>query len=172
MNRRRMMMLQSMGEEIPRERLVFSKADDVIAEGVTKKADGEVICGFAIISQNYYNYLNDPFYKPYWIYLILMTKSGRNDNAIIANKWATNNWRQFTGSDGLVHYISSTGWDCNLFNSVDEGIAYINTINTNNLPILNEISGKIYEGGTPPAGGKFHSIEAARDLLDYYYGKI
>lgn len=172
MSRRRMMMLQSASEEIPRERLVFSKAGDVIAEGVTKTNDGEAICGFAIIYQDYYNHLNDPFYRNYWIYLILMSKSGRNDNAIVANKWATNNWQRFTSSDGLVHSISSTGWDCNLFSSVDEGIAYINTINTNNLPIMNEITGKIYEGGTPPAGGKFHSIEAAQDLLSYYYGEI
>lgn len=160
-------MLQSASEEIPRERLVFSKSGDVIADGVTKTNDGEVICGFAVIHQNVYSN-----YPPYWVYLILMTKSGKNDNAVIANKWATNNWQRFTGSDGLVHSISSTEWGCAMGTSVEDVIKVIKASNLNNLPIMNEITGKIYEGGTPLAGGKFHSIEAAQDLLSYYYGEI
>lgn len=125
-----------------------------------------VICGFAVIHQTAYS-----DYKPYWLYLILMTKSGRNDNAVIAPPWARNAWKRFTGSDGLVHSIPNTTFDCNMFYSVDEGIAYINTINTNNLPIINELTGKSYKGEWV-AFASFSCVEAAQDLLDYYYGVI
>ena len=173
MNRRRMMMLQQAKEEIPRERLVFSNAGDVIANGVTKTNDGAVVCGFAIIYQDYYKppVVPSNLANPYWLYLILMTKSGRNDSAVIASKWAKNNYKYHTFTDGLVHSIPSTTPDCALFNTVEEGIAFINTININNLPIMNELTGKNYVGVWGGASA-FSCTEAAQDLLDYYYGVL
>ena len=171
MSKRRIMMLQGANEEIPRERLVFSKAGDIIADGVTKTNDGEAICGFAVIHQSYYPPTDPMGNKPYWLYLILMSKTGRDDNAVIASQFAKKQWKTFTDSNGIIHSISNTTWGCSLFNSVEDGINYINNINVNNLPIMNELTGKNYEG-TNDAGGSFSCIEAAQDLLAYYNGEL
>ena len=171
MNRRRMMMLQSASEEIPRERLVFSKAGDVIAEGITKTNDGEAICGFAIIFQDYYPPTSGQGNRPYYLYLILMTKEGTSSTAVVTNKFTRYDWQRFTDNNGIVHSYSNTNWDCSLFNSVEEGIAYIDNINVNNLPIMNRLTEKDYKG-TYNAGGSFSCLEAAQDLLAYYHGEI
>ena len=165
---RRLMMAQQRKEEIPRERLVFSNAGDVVAKGITKTNDGAAICGFAVLNTN--GYYASSGHPNYWVYLILMTKSGRNDNAIKAGPWG-NCFVRFTGFDGLVHSISSTTWDVPKYNNVQSGIDYINRVNINNLPIMNILTGKEYTA-TNTAGGMFSCQEAAEDLLDYYYGVI
>lgn len=162
---RRRLMTQMESDPIPRERLVFSNAGDVIMNGVTKKNGGAVICGVAIIHQTYY-----PNAKPYVLNLILMTKQGRNDNAVIASKWASNGWQNFTGSDGYVHSYSNATWAPH-YDSIEEGIADVQSINVNKLPILNLITGRTYEGKFF-SNDSFRCLEAAKDLLDYYYGVI
>lgn len=162
---RRRMMTQMESDPIPRERLVFSNAGDVILNGVTKKNGGAAICGVAIIHQTYY-----PDWQPYVLNIILMSKQGRDDNAVIANKWATNGWRNFTGTDGYVHSYSNARW-APKYDTVEEGIAYAQSINVNKLPILNSLTGKSYEGQWY-SNDSFYCLEAAKDLLDYYYGVI
>ena len=162
---RRRMMTQMESDPIPRERLVFSNAGDVIMNGVTKQNDGAVICGIAIIHQTYY-----PKSKPYWLYLFLMTKNGRNDKAVVASKWAINGYQRFTGTDGYVHSFS-TAYSPPTYDSVEEGIADAQSINVNKLPILNLLTGKSYEGAWH-AFSSFDCLECAKDLLDYYYGVI
>ena len=49
---------------------------------------------------------------------------------------------------------------------------YTEEININNLPILNKLTGKTYEGIYDGSGGTFICPEADADLLDYYYGVI
>lgn len=165
--RRKLMMQWAESEAIPRERLVFSNPGDVILTDVTKKNDGAAICGMAIIHQTKYS---SP-YKPYWLYLILMSTAGRADNAVVASKWAQNGWQRFTGTDGYVHSYSNTTWGSPQYNSIEEVITYAQSINVNNLPIMNLLTGKSYEGQNS-SGGSFFCKEAAEDLLDYYYGVI
>lgn len=172
--RRRMM--QSAGESFPRERIVFSHADDEVVAGGAKKGNGDTICGIVIIHQSYYG---SP-YRPYWLYLLLLTKSGYNADAVrlynmpvssrVGNmSTGADGW--LTGSDGLLHQRSTTNWSMS-FQTLEEGLAMANEININNLPILNELTGKAYEGEFASSGGAFICPEAEVDLLDYYYGVI
>ena len=162
---RRRMMAQMESDPIPRERLVFSNAGDVIMTGVTKKNGGAAICGVAIIHQTYYH-----DWRPYVLNIILMSKQGLDFNAVIANKWATNSWQRFTGSDGYVHCYSNAT-RAPKYDTVEEGIADAQSINVNKLPILNSLTGKSYEGQWI-SYDSFFCLEAAKDLLDYYYGVI
>lgn len=164
---RRRLMTQMESDPIPRERIVFSNPGDVILTDVTKKYEGAAICGMAIIHQTYYP---SP-YGLYWLYLILMSKAGRVDHAVIASKWAANGYLRFTGSDGYVHSYSNTTWGNPQYNSIEEAITYAQSINVNNLPIMNLLTDKSYEGQLR-SGGSFSCKEAVEDLLDYYYGVI
>ncbi len=167
--RRRMMMQAAASEPIPRERIVFSHAGDEIVKDGLKRYDGDAVCGIVILHQTCYN--GSP-YRPYWLYLLLLTRSGVNSNALLVSGGgaATGVDGSFVGSDGLRHQRSTTNWNT-MFFTLEDGLAKANEINVNNLPILNELTGKTYEG-TIDSGGAFICQEAAEDLLDYYYGVI
>lgn len=165
---RRRMMMQTAAEELPRERIVFSHAGDEIVTNGLKRYDGDAICGIVILHQTYYP---SP-YKPYWFYMLLLTKSGMNSNAVRVSGGgaATGADGIFTGSDGLRHQRSTTNWNMS-FDTLEDGLEKAEEININNLPILNKLTGKTYEG-IIDSGGAFICQEADEDLLDYYYGVI
>ena len=167
--RRRMMMQAAVSEPIPRERIVFSHAGDEIVKDGLKRYDGDAICGIVILHQTYYG---SP-YRPYWFYMLLLTKSGMNSNAVRVSGGgaATTADGSFVGSDGLRHQRSATYWNTS-FNTLEDGLERAEEININNLPILNKLTGKTYEGIYDGSGGTFICPEADADLLDYYYGVI
>ena len=164
--RRRMMMQTALGDPIPRERLVFSNAGDEIVAGKTKSYGGEAIFGLAILYQTYYSN-----YKPYWMYLVGITKSEIDFNAVKVGGLTECPYYRFADQSRVNHALSTTKTGVPQFDTEAEGIAYLKTVNINRLPILNELTGRSYTGSWV-AGSQFANTQAGQDLFDYYNGVI
>ena len=164
--RRRMMMQTALGDPIPRERIVFSNAGDEIVAGKTKSYGGEAIFGLAILYQTSYS-----SNKPYWMYLVGITKSGLDFNAVKVGGLTECPYYRFADQSRVNHALSTTKTGVPQFDTEAEGIAYLKTININRLPILNELTGHSYTGSWL-AGGQFANTQAGKDLFDYYNGVI
>lgn len=147
-------------EEIPRKRLLFSNAGNEICKGITKKNDGDAICGLVALTGS----------GIYYILLLMVTPSGRNDGAIIASSLSANSWCLYTDNNG-THSYSTTHYNP-VYDSLSGAIDYLKSININNLPILNELTKKDYIAHYTGSAGRYYCTQAVKDLLDYYYGVI
>lgn len=170
--RRRLMMTQMESDPIPRERIKFSNVGDEVYLGLTKYNDQPAVFGLAITTHDDGSY-----------YYVFQVATG--DSSFSPNEWvscvrlvkANNTYTGSTGQGGrtvyrdLVIFCNSESY-AKSFTTYEEALEYAESININNLPILNKITGKSYVTIHQQSAGMYTNYEVNKDLIDYYYGVI
>lgn len=162
---RRRLMMQTNHEEIPRERMKFTTAgDSVFGDGLTKYNSEPAVFGLALVTYNnssgFYPYfvgVGDPNFGTVWV------SSGRLNR--YSAQGGRNTYEGRTVFYNATRYVPS-------FTSYEDGMEYLKSININNLPIMNTITGKAYVAAYAGSAGVYHCWDVSKDLLDYYYGVI